>query len=146
MQVYKETIWHFTCKGCNGFWSIAASDEWVPTELFCPHCSSKRTYNEELIERVADNDYLPESKNTQLEHYYEFEDDFGDIEELKKSMTVQEKSWSKMNEEELPSPIAPDPDIEYTGDEWCSCGHKKLDCDCKAGCNCGCNSRFLHAY
>ena len=60
--------------------------------------------------------------------------------------TVPEKSWSKMNEEELKSPIAPDPDIEYTSDEWCSCGHRKLDCDCKAGCKCGCNSRFLRAY
>jgi DNA-directed RNA polymerase subunit RPC12/RpoP len=127
MQVYKETIWHFTCNACTGFWSIAASDEWVPTELFCPHCSSKRIYNKELTEQVDEYDYLPESKNTQLEHYYEFEDEFGDIEELKKST------------------IVPDPDIEYT-DEWCSCGHKKLDCDCKAGCNCGCNSRFLHAY
>ena len=48
MNVYKETIWHFTCKACTGFWSIAASDEWVPTELFCPHCSSKRTYDNEL--------------------------------------------------------------------------------------------------
>ena len=119
MQVYKETIWHFTCKGCNGFWSIAASDEWVPTELFCPHCSSKRTYNEELTERVADNDYLPdyqtESKTTQLDNYYEFEDEFGDMEELKK-------------------------------EEWCSCGHRILDCDCKAGCKCGCNKRFLRAY
>ena len=131
MQVYKETIWHFTCKGCNGFWSIAASDEWVPTELFCPHCSSKRTYNEELTEQVDDNDYLPdyqtESKTTQLDMYYEFEDEFGDMEELKKSM------------------IEADPDIKYT-DEWCSCGHRKIDCDCKAGCKCGCNKRFLRAY
>jgi len=127
MQVYKETIWHFTCNACTGFWSIAASDEWVPTELFCPHCSSKRIYNKELTEQVDEYDYLPESKNTQLEHYYEFEDEFGDIEELKKSM------------------IVPDPDIEYT-DEWCSCGHKKLDCDCKAGCKCGCNKRFLRAF
>ncbi len=131
MQVYKETIWHFTCKSCTGFWSIAASDEWVPTELFCPHCSSKRTYNEELAEQVDDNDYLPdyqtESKRTQLDMYYEFEDEFGDMEELKKST------------------IEADPDIEYT-DEWCSCGHRKLDCDCKAGCKCGCNKRFLRAY
>jgi|ETNmetMinimDraft_30_1059905.scaffolds.fasta_scaffold04672_3 hypothetical protein len=28
----------------------------------------------------------------------------------------------------------------------CSCGHKKIDCDCKAGCKCGCNKRFLGAY
>jgi hypothetical protein len=125
MQVYKETIWHFTCKACTGFWSIAASDEWVPTELFCPHCSSKRTYDNKLID--TDNDYLPESKRPQLDMYYEFEDEFGDMEELKKST------------------IEADPDIEYT-DEWCSCGHRKLDCDCKAGCKCGCNKRFLRAY
>ena len=68
-----------------------------------------------------------ESKTTQLDMYYEFEDEFGDMEELKKST------------------IEADPDIEYT-DEWCSCGHRKLDCDCKAGCKCGCNKRFLRAY
>jgi hypothetical protein len=30
--------------------------------------------------------------------------------------------------------------------EICSCGHKVIDCDCKAGCKCGCNKRFLGAY
>ncbi len=127
MQVYKETIWHFTCKACTGFWSIAASDNWVPTELFCPHCSSKRTYSKELTEQVDDNDYLPERNDSQHENYYEFEDEFGDIEALKKSI------------------IEADPDIEYT-DEWCSCGHRKIDCNCKSGCKCGCNKRFLRAY
>ena len=28
----------------------------------------------------------------------------------------------------------------------CSCGHKIGDCDCKAGCSCGCNKRYLGAY
>jgi len=105
MQVYKETIWHFTCQSCNGFWSIAASDKWVPTELFCTHCGSKRSHDKELIEWVDDNDYEPVNNS------------------------VPEKSWSKMNEE-----------------EWCSCGHRKVDCDCKAGCKCGCNSRYLGAH
>tara|TARA_B100000768_G_scaffold142327_1_gene134172 strand:+ start:755 stop:1162 length:408 start_codon:yes stop_codon:yes gene_type:complete len=59
---------------------------------------------------------------------------------------IQEKSWARMNEEETKSSIIPDPDIDYISDEWCSCGHKKIDCDCKAGCKCECNKRFLGAY
>ena len=38
MNISKETIWHFTCKYCKGFWSIAVMDEWAPKKLFCPHC------------------------------------------------------------------------------------------------------------
>ena len=100
MQVYKETIWHFTCQSCNGFWSVAASDKWVPTELFCTHCGSKRTHNPEKIEWVDDKDYLPVRNDT------------------------------------------------HTGfqKDICSCGHKVIDCDCKAGCECGCNKRFLGSY
>jgi len=105
MQVYKETIWHFTCQSCNGFWTVAASDKWVPKELFCTHCGSKRTHDPEQIEWV-DDDYLPE--NNQHENYLEFEAEFQK--------------------------------------EICSCGHKVIDCDCKAGCKCGCNKRFLGAY
>ena len=116
MQVYKETIWHFTCQSCTGFWSIAASDEWEPTELFCTHCGSKRTHDKELIEWVDDNDYLPESlpgrNDSQYENYLEFEKEF----------------------------------LKEDKDEWCSCGHRKIDCDCKAGCKCECNKRFLGAY
>ena len=59
---------------------------------------------------------------------------------------IQEKSWARMNEEETKSSIIPDPDIHYVSDEWCSCGHKVIYCDCKAGCKCGCNKRFLGAY
>ena len=59
---------------------------------------------------------------------------------------IQEKSWARMNEEETKSSIIPDPDIHYVSDEWCSCGHKVIDCDCKAGCKCGCNKRYLNAY
>jgi hypothetical protein len=29
--------------------------------------------------------------------------------------------------------------------EWCSCGHKVIECDCKAGCKCGCRRQFLNA-
>ena len=134
MQVYKETIWHFTCQSCNGFWSIAASDKWVPTELFCTHCGSKRTHDNELIEWVdADNDYQPVNKS------------------------VPEKSWAKMNEEEFLKGELNEGHIrvgtssysraeESFQKEICSCGHKVVDCDCKAGCKCGCNKRFLGAY
>ena len=50
-------------------------------------------------------------------------------------------------EEELQTKntIVPDPDIIYSK-EWCSCGHKIIDCDCKAGCKCECNKKFLGAY
>lgn len=41
MKVSKEIIWHFTCNACNGFWSIAVMDEWVPKKLYCPHCGEK---------------------------------------------------------------------------------------------------------
>jgi len=127
MNVYKETIWHFTCKGCSGFWSIAASDNWVPTELYCPHCSSKRTYT---VTGEVDNDYQPtkasmspdpdidyilERNDNQQENYFEFEDEF-------------------LKEEK---------DDKY---ELCSCGHKVIECDCKAGCECGCRKQFLGAY
>jgi len=37
----KETILHFTCEMCRGWWSIAVMDNWVPKELTCPHCSKK---------------------------------------------------------------------------------------------------------
>jgi rRNA maturation endonuclease Nob1 len=52
MQVSKETIWHFTCQSCDGFWSIAASDKWVPKKLFCPHCGKQRFHDRDLIEWV----------------------------------------------------------------------------------------------
>ena len=48
MSYSKETIWHFTCKFCKGWWSIAAEDDgWSPRfdgtanrtkNLYCPHC------------------------------------------------------------------------------------------------------------
>lgn len=37
----KETIWHFTCKECSGYWSIAVMDAWRPYKLYCPHCGDK---------------------------------------------------------------------------------------------------------
>ena len=153
MQVYKETIWHFTCQSCNGFWSIAASDKWIPKELYCTHCGSKRTHNPEKIEWVDDNDYQPENKShirlgtssytrasegtyiendTPQQQYFKFEEEF-----LKDEFNI--------NGELKKSTIAPDPDIIYSN-EWCSCGHRKIDCDCKAGCKCGCNKQFLGAY
>ena len=113
MQVYKETIWHFTCQSCNGFWTVAASDKWVPKELFCTHCGSKRTHNKELIEWVDDdNDYIPTRNDSQHENYLEFEKEF----------------------------------LKEDKDELCSCGHNPIECDCAAGCKCGCRKRYLRAY
>ncbi len=37
----KETIWHFTCKECGGFWSIAVMDSWRPNKLYCPLCGDR---------------------------------------------------------------------------------------------------------
>ena len=115
MQVYKETIWHFTCQSCNGFWSVAASDKWVPTELFCTHCGLKRTHNSEKIEWVDDSDYQPVNQ--------------GHIRFGTSSYTrASEGTYTSLQK------------------DVCSCGHKKADCDCKAGCKCGCNKRYLGAY
>ena len=132
MQVYKETIWHFTCQSCSGFWSIAASDKWIPKELYCTHCGSKRTHSPEKIEWVDDNDYQPTENDTPQQKYFQFEEEF-----LKDEFNI--------NGELKKSMITPDPDIIYS-DEWCSCGHKKINCDCKAGCKCECNKRYLEAY
>jgi len=38
MKIDKETIWHFTCEDCKGYWTIASMEEWQPKKLFCPHC------------------------------------------------------------------------------------------------------------
>ena len=103
MQVYKETIWHFTCQSCDGWWSIANYDKWVPKNLYCPHCGKQRTHDKEFFESV---------------------DDKGHIRLGTSSYSRAEDSFQK---------------------EICSCGHKVIDCDCKAGCKCGCNKRFLGA-
>lgn len=49
MRVDKETIWHFICDYCSGYWSIASMDEWQPKTLYCPHCGEKN----ERTEKVA---------------------------------------------------------------------------------------------
>jgi rRNA maturation endonuclease Nob1 len=51
-KVHKEYIWHFTCVSCNGYWSIATMDEWVPKTMFCPHCGKKQMNDSELIQHV----------------------------------------------------------------------------------------------
>ena len=112
MQVYKETIWHFTCQSCNGFWSIAASDQWVPTELFCTHCGSKRTHDKELIEWVDDNDYQPVKNEGHIR--------------------LGTSSYTRA--------------VDSSQDELCSCGHNPIECDCKAGCKCGCRKQYLGTY
>ena len=43
MKYSKEVLWHFTCEFCKGWWSIAASDEWHPSDkvLYCSHCGKE---------------------------------------------------------------------------------------------------------
>jgi rRNA maturation endonuclease Nob1 len=43
MEVQKETIWHFTCKKCLAWFSIATSDNFDPIkrDFFCPWCGDK---------------------------------------------------------------------------------------------------------
>ena len=41
MNVEKETIYHFTCKECKGWFSIATMEDWQPTKLYCPYCGIK---------------------------------------------------------------------------------------------------------
>jgi len=38
MKVDKETIYHFTCQECKGWFSIATMEDWKPKKLYCPHC------------------------------------------------------------------------------------------------------------
>ena len=100
--------------------------------MYCTHCGSKRTHSPEKIEWVDDNDYQPTENDTPQQKYFQFEEEF-----LKDEFNI--------NGELKKSMITPDPDIIYS-DEWCSCGHKKINCDCKAGCKCECNKRYLEAY
>jgi len=48
MNISKETIWHFVCKECKNWWSIANSDSWHPKKLYCPHCGVINRYEENL--------------------------------------------------------------------------------------------------
>jgi hypothetical protein len=34
----KEILYHFVCEKCKGWWSIALTDAWKPSKLYCPHC------------------------------------------------------------------------------------------------------------
>ena len=43
MKIDKETIWHFTCAFCKGYWTIASMDNWKPKKLYCPHCGEMNT-------------------------------------------------------------------------------------------------------
>ena len=74
MNCSKETIWHFTCYDCKGWWSIAASDNWKPplakgnwtinlyrpvrdqlTDLYCPHCGKNQTNAATLQTLIDEN-------------------------------------------------------------------------------------------
>lgn len=40
----KETIWHFSCYDCKGWWSIAATDGWEPRKsIYCTHCGKNQS-------------------------------------------------------------------------------------------------------
>ena len=61
MNYSKETLWHFTCEFCKGWWSIAAAEahpqvipaqaiEWYPDvakKLFCPHCGKDQVIDKD---------------------------------------------------------------------------------------------------
>ena len=51
--VNKETIWHFSCKECNGWWSIANTDNWKPKKLFCTHCGEPYVDTERIHKKIA---------------------------------------------------------------------------------------------
>jgi len=42
--------------------------------------------------------------------------------------------------------MARDGTLLNSNKELCSCGHVKANCDCKPGCECECNKRYLGAY
>ncbi len=55
MNFSKETLWHFTCEFCKGWWSIATSDEWNPSDripfdkpLYCPNCGKDQKTDEDI--------------------------------------------------------------------------------------------------
>ena len=75
------------------------------------------------------DDYLPESK--QHENYLKFEKEFLKEEVNEGHIRVGTSSYNRA--------------ADSFQKEICSCGHKVIDCDCKAGCKCGCNKRFLGA-
>lgn len=37
-----ESIHHFTCEHCKGWWSIATHERWQPRKMFCPWCGKKQ--------------------------------------------------------------------------------------------------------
>ena len=46
MILTKEIIYHFTCRLCKGWWSIATVDEWKPKKLYCTHCGESHTFSD----------------------------------------------------------------------------------------------------
>tara|TARA_Y100000034_G_scaffold45122_1_gene55461 strand:- start:106 stop:279 length:174 start_codon:yes stop_codon:yes gene_type:complete len=51
MNYSKETLWHFTCEFCKGWWSVAASDKWHPKDapiVVCPHCGKHQESDEDI--------------------------------------------------------------------------------------------------
>ena len=50
----KETIWHFTCDKCSKWWSIASTEEWNPTKLYCPYCKHEHIYEASTKKKEGD--------------------------------------------------------------------------------------------
>jgi hypothetical protein len=77
MNVNKETIWHFTCSHCKGFWSIATMDDWHPKSLYCPHCGIQNKNDMCSCDHKTENcDCAPGCKCGCNRHYLDSETSF----------------------------------------------------------------------
>ena len=57
----KETIWHFSCYDCKGWWSIAATDGWEPREnIYCPHGGKNQSERTNTTSWSSWNTYINE--------------------------------------------------------------------------------------
>jgi len=52
MNYSKEIIWHFICHFCKDWWSIAASEDVVFKNLYCPHCGKNQNSLTELTKDI----------------------------------------------------------------------------------------------
>jgi predicted nucleic-acid-binding Zn-ribbon protein len=62
MDVYLESLYHFSCSNCSEWWSTADIKPKVGSEVYCPHCGNKNKVDKIVVStRVfeADN-YEPE--------------------------------------------------------------------------------------
>jgi hypothetical protein len=100
-------------------------DEWKPKELYCTHCGK--------LNKNDDGKFS--AAKFKKEELNQGHIRLGTSSYTRATYSIPEKSWAKMNEEQ-----------SHSHDEWCSCGHRIIDCDCKPGCECGCNKQYLGSY